>query len=236
MITPFQPGCPWFDLHLNYPPNVEWCEEKLCSWVLTPFNAWTNLAYVALGVYAWAKMKDSKSAAFRFFGPAAMIVGITSLIWHSSLNFFTQIFDFFGMYAFCILLVMFNLARSQRWPAPPKAFRWFWLGVTALTGITVGASLLNPHFPIQIFVFILILMIVTTELKLKLKPGQNRKWFWATFFTLIAAVIFSALDATRKLCDPENHWFQGHGMWHLLSGLALYFAFLHERQFEDELF
>ena len=232
----FQPGCPWFEYHLNFPPNIEWCEEKLCSFIVTPFNAWTNMAYVLVGIYVWLKMRKSKSEAFRFFGPATVIVGLTSFLWHSSLNFYTQIFDFFGMYTFCVLLIMFNKARLHSWPTPPRAFHRFWIWVTGLTVLTASSLMLNPHFPIQVFVLLLILAILRTELMERLEKGEHRRWFWASFFTLLSAAVFSALDASRIVCYADNHWFQGHGVWHLLSALSLYFSYKHQAQFEAKIF
>lgn len=238
----FLPGCPWFDLHANHPPNIDWCEEKLCSWVLTPFNAWTNLAYVLIGLWIWKQMKNSKSRVLRFFGPALVIVGVTSLIYHSSLNFYTQIFDFLGMYVFCVLLIMFNLARSKegvdlyglrlKWPEPPKAFLWFWIWTITLTVVTTLSLVISIHFPIQLYVLGLIAMIIVTELR---QSAPSRKYFWMTIASMFLAAIFSALDASRILCFPENHWFQAHGMWHLLGAMALFFSFHHYKQFENEI-
>jgi len=239
-VQKFLPGCPWYDLHANHPPNVDWCEEKLCSWILTPFNTWTNLGYILVGLWIWWKMRNSKSRVLGFFGPAVFIVGITSLVYHASLNFYTQIFDFLGMYVFCVLLVMFNLSRSKegvtvfglrlKWPEPPRAIRAFWGWTIAITVLTTVASMV--HFPIQLFVFILILLIITTELK---QTAPSRKYFWLTVLCFLIAAIFSALDVSRILCNPQNHYFQGHGIWHLLGGLALFFSFFHYRQFENEI-
>ena len=36
------PGCPWSGFT---PPNVDWCEEELCAWVVNPADTWSNLAY-----------------------------------------------------------------------------------------------------------------------------------------------------------------------------------------------
>ena len=63
MTTPvFGPGCPWFDLHARFPPNIDWCEEKLCAVIVTPFNSWTNLAYLMVaGVFLLKWLSDPKN-------------------------------------------------------------------------------------------------------------------------------------------------------------------------------
>jgi hypothetical protein len=228
----FLPGCPWFDLHANHPPNIDWCEEKLCSWIVTPFNTWTNLGYMLIGLFIWNQMRKSQSRVLRFFGPAMFIVGLSSLIYHASLNFYTQIFDFFGMYTFCVLLIMFNLSRVKKWPEPPKAFRWFWIWTIVLTIVTTVCLMISIHFPIQIFVFGCIIAILVTELK---ATAPSRKYFWLTLVSIFSAAVFSALDASRVLCNPENHLFQGHGVWHILGAVALFFSFKHYQQFEKEI-
>jgi hypothetical protein len=233
--TQFLPGCPWYDLHAKYPPNVDWCEEKLCSWIVTPNNTWTNLAYIFLGLYVWAKMRNSKSHLMRFFGPAVTIVGISSFIFHASLNQFTQVFDFFGMYTFCMLLIMFNRARADKWHPMPHAFRVFWAWVVGITAVTILSVLV--HLPIQFYVVFLIYGIIYTEFKAE-PPGhgEHRHYFWLTVITLGVAELLSILDLKRVLCNPTNHYFQGHGAWHVLAALALWFSFKHYRQFEEEIF
>jgi len=230
MQSLFQPGCPWYDLHIQYPPNIDWCEEKLCSWIVTPFNTWTNVAYSLIGLSIWIKMRKSPSAFLRFFGPASFIVGLTSFIYHASLNLFTQVFDFFGMYVFCVLLIMFNLARAGKWPAPPRAFVRFWIWVVGLTAFTVVSYFI--HFPIQLYVLFLIMTILVTEFK---ATAPSRKYFWYTVVAMAVAVTFSALDHAGIICSPENHYFQGHGVWHLLGAVALWTSFQHYRQFESSL-
>lgn len=39
----------------------------------------------------------------------------------------------------------------------------------------------------------------------------------------------SLLDLARVSCDPGNHFFQGHAVWHLGSALALYLVCQHYR-------
>lgn len=40
----------------------------------------------------------------------------------------------------------------------------------------------------------------------------------------------SLADLSRALCDPDNHFVQGHAVWHLVSALALYCLVQHYRQ------
>lgn len=42
-------------------------------------------------------------------------------------------------------------------------------------------------------------------------------------FLILSAFLFWALDFRKIwICDPHNHLFQGHAVWHILSGAAYY--------------
>lgn len=225
ITTPvFGPGCPWFDLHARFPPNIDWCEEKLCAVVVTPFNSWTNLAYLIAAALMWFGARRATEPALRLFGPATAVTGLASFAYHQSLNMFSQLLDFFGMYAFCILLLMANLRRMERWPAGQRGQSWYWMAVAAMTVLT-AISFWMGIAP-QWYVGLLIVLVVVTELA---QHPPERHFFWASVLVVIAASVLSALDLTRTVCDAANHWLQLHGLWHVLTAMAIYLAFLHIR-------
>ena len=225
MNTPaFGPGCPWFDLHSRFPPNIDWCEEKLCALVGTPFTSWTNLGYLLVAVAMGLLARRCAQPALRLFAPATLLTGLGSFVYHQSLNLFSQLLDFMGMYTFCVLMLMANLQRMRRWPAGDSALATYGLAVVALTALSAASFQLG--FPAQWYVGILILLIVGTEL---VQPARSRRFFWASVLTMAIAAVLSALDLTRTVCDAGNHWLQLHGLWHLLSAAAIALAFLHLR-------
>lgn len=171
----------------------------------------------------WYLGKDLKSKALRFYGPAGVIVGVSSLVYHASNNFILQIFDFFGMYCFCFLLILINLERAGK-----HAFKYYWHLVLGTTVFTVLADF--TLFPIQILVLLLILSVIISEFRVK--GNFSRKWF---YLSMVIALGFSIADHEGIFCDPHNHVVQGHAIWHLLGAFALLFSFLHHRQFDSEL-
>jgi hypothetical protein len=224
-FSPMQPGCPWHDLHTQFPPNVDWCEEKVCSLILTPNNAWTNLAYLLIGWMMLRRTRHQSNEVLKFFGKAAILVGSFSFLYHISLNAFTQIFDFLGMYLFCFILIQSNLSRSGNWPDGRAGRIRFWQSVIGLTLVTIGLMLV--HFPIQSIIGVLLGVIVFTEFRQK---TASRKNFWISIVFITVAAVFSVLDVKRILCWPENHWFQAHGIWHITSAISLWFAFRHAEE------
>lgn len=221
----FGPGCPWYDLHLRFPPNIDWCEEKLCAVVVTPFNSWTNIAYLIVAALIWTATRDTRDTAVRLFAPATALTGISSFIYHQSLNVFSQVLDFFGMYTFCVLLLMANLSRMHKWPHGAQGARRYWYLVTALTGLTALSFLIG--IPAQIYVAVLIVLIIWTELA---QYTPSRHYFWLSVVAMAVAAVFSALDLARIWCSADNHWFQPHGIWHIITALAIWLAFQHIRR------
>ena len=39
--------CPWSDYA---PATIAFCERRLCAWIVEPSNAWSNVAYVLVGL------------------------------------------------------------------------------------------------------------------------------------------------------------------------------------------
>lgn len=211
------PGCPWSGWT---PPNLDWCEAELCSWVTNPAGTWSNLAYVVLGVWMWHLARRSGRPELRLFGPASVAVGVFSGIYHASYTFFFQFFDFVGMFLFCFVVITLNAERLG------------WIGARRRTAACLGGvaalSALVPlgfqiGFPIQALVFFLILGMVAQEWALRTRVAAGTRYgaYWLALGLIGAGAVCSALDLSRAWCDPDDHWIQGHAAWHLLSAASL---------------
>ena len=208
-------GCPWSGWAL---PNLKWCEANLCAWVTTPANTWSNLAYlaVALLMRRWAGARP----LLRPFAPAAVATGVSSFAYHASYTYFFQFFDFVGMFLFAGLPVTLNAVRLG------------WISERARRlvygALVIGCSALVPiffrnHVPIQAIVALLIAVAISQELILwfgRATP-ESRGWWLVAVGVLAVAATCSGLDLSRVWCDPENHWLQGHAVWHVLSAVSL---------------
>jgi len=196
--------------------------------------AWSNLGYIAVGLIMIALSKNLKSRPLRFFGYGAIIVGLSSLAYHVSNSFALQIFDFFGMYVDCYLLLFINLQRLGK-NVLKGSFKKYWAAVTLTTALTVAFDFTT--FPIQGLVFVLILGIVATEFmnwKAKKSP-YSLGFFFASLVSMTIAISCSILDVKRVFCNPMDHLIQGHALWHWFGSIAMLFSFLHYRQFDRQL-
>lgn len=224
---PIPPGCPWSGMQESFgQPNVKWCEERLCAWVNEPANAWSNLAYLAVALWCFARARSTGSRTWAHFGWTLTLVGAMSFVYHATNNFGTQVLDFVGMYVFAFLLVALNLFRagwlSRSRVAPLQA------------GLAVLFTLLVPvmkavHFPYQAVVLVAVFVIIGTEVVIARRPGPRASYrdFGLGLVFLAAGAAFSASDVTGAFCSPTNHWVQGHAIWHALGAVALFFTARH---------
>lgn len=225
-MTPFGPSCPWYDaLQAHGPANVKWCEERVCAWINEPANTWSNLGYLAAGVWIFLQARKTRSAVGQFFGAIVFVMGALSFYYHASNNFLTQAFDFLGMYLMAFFLVATN-ARRLGWPR--AGLEWIYLAACA-AGTWALWPINASGFPIQWTVAITGAVVLVTELAARAKENNRSSlaWFWAAIGTLIVAESFSLADLKRVWCDPTNHWLQGHALWHWIGAAAMIFIYRH---------
>jgi hypothetical protein len=105
-------------------------------------------------------------------------------------------------------------------------------GTTLLT-----VALDFTRFPIQGIVLFLILGIIGTEFLAyqRRTTHYSLRYFLSSMGAMSIAISCSALDLKRVFCNPADHLIQGHALWHWFGALAMFFSFLHYRQFDQQL-
>lgn len=211
-------------------PNVKWCEETLCGVISEPANTWSNLAYLVVAAGLFFVTRKEPNRMLRFWAPAAFWVGISSLVYHASVTFVLQVFDFFGMYFFFNLVLLLNLTRLGT-VTPQAFFKTLYLSIVGLTVLTV--VLAKTPFPIQGIVVVLLIATLTSEVmasRRSAEPVAHRD-LYVCLALIAVAFAFSASDASRLRCDPHDHLFPGHAVWHVFGAASMVFAYRHYRQF-----
>ncbi len=232
-VNPHGHSCPWYpSAELFGAPNIKWCEETLCHWVSEPANTWSNILYLLVAFYIFYSANKTKQKELIWLGPAMFIMGLFSLAFHLSNNYFTQVLDFIGMYLFVFWLLILNLRRLDIVKESNQ--------VKVMTALSIGCTVLVHLMYINFLKFQVIIMfavaaiLYTEYLCYKKEKGLGIKYKVYTIGIVFVALaqLASQLDQHRVLCDPQNHWLQGHAVWHILAAIGLTLAYKFYEQFQ----
>jgi hypothetical protein len=233
------PGNP--DSCLADVPNTCWCEAiHTGELVKQPTNTWSNLGFVVAGLLIlWQVGRDrdqppvlsnpmTTSTAYAVaLGAVVLFLGPGSMFFHGSITDWGGWIDTYSLSLFGSFGLLYALARIFHWS--DGVFLGVYLGVNALTGVFTW---LVDGTGTPIFALLVAGWVHTEGVILFRAPGGvQRQWPWlgaALGVFAVAMLIWSLSQTGRPLCDPYS-WFQGHGVWHLLSAVAAGFTFLYLR-------
>ena len=227
--NPHPPNCPWHSsADLLGAPNIKWCETTLCAWISEPANTWSNLLYLVLGLVIYLQCRRSPRIELRWMGPAMFAMGLLSGVYHASNNYLSQVFDFVGMFLLVFWFLVINLRRNG-WVGARAQVPVF-TGLLA-TGVVLVHTMYLVHWPFQWLIALATVATVATEFSARRSVAQHVPlgYFLSSLVLMGLAQAASLADLTRALCDPDNHFVQGHALWPLVSALALYLACQHYR-------
>lgn len=229
-VPSLAPQCPWYELSEMAKPNVKWCEATQCGWITEPANTWSNLAFIISGLIIWYLARKKNQKSLTLIGQVGVFVGACSFVYHMSYTMVLQVFDFVAMYAFVGVLLLFNLRRLEK-ISREKQLPFFF-------GLVIGCTALFMAFyalkiPMQIIVAVLVVAFIVSEFmaRKKLPTKPNSKNFIFAFLSLGVALTFTLLDVTRTWCNPDDHIFQGHAIWHVFNALTIFFIYKYFEQF-----
>jgi len=232
--NPHPPACPWHaSAELLGAPNIKWCETTLCNWISEPANTWSNLLYLIFAVVILLQCRRSVHVELRRMGPFMLLMGMLSAAYHASNNYLSQLLDFAGMYLLVFWFLVINLRRNGWIPA--RAQQPVHAGLVVL-GLVLVHLMYLLHWPFQWLIALASAGIVVTEFSARRHPAERVPLgvFGASLLTMGIAQAASLADLSRALCDPDNHFVQGHAVWHLVSALALYLSCQHYRKLLPE--
>lgn len=211
--------CPWSGYA---PATIAFCERRVCAWVVEPSNAWSNLAYVFVGLWILGRARDRGGGALSAIGVAAILLGLGSFSFHATGIRAFEVVDVSGMYLVSGLGLTFALRRLLGW-SDAGAIAFFAGSVLASSGLMIALG--NDG----IVVFgVETAAVALLELHLRTRnPIGAGRWMVAAVGVLLGALVIWRLDFTGVLCDPDNHWITGHAVWHALTAasILLFFEF-----------
>ncbi|MDA8792443.1 ceramidase [Bacteriovoracaceae bacterium] len=232
-----EPHCPYYAFsEMVGGPNVKWCEQTVCGYFNEPNLTWTNLTYIFMAIFfIWHVRKIARSE-FTYFAWSIFFTGLFSFIYHATNNWISQYGDFFGMYLMLSAIIGLNLSRASIITTKLTMASFYFIFVLAFTVLFFISPSIN--FPVQFIVVIGVIIILITEFLATKKSSEpiSHVNFVTSLFFFIVAITFSILDHKRILCSPDNHWFQGHGMWHMVATVAFIFTYRHYLAIDQKYF
>jgi hypothetical protein len=218
-------ACPWDGFE---PGSIRFCEERLCSWVAEPANAWSNAAFIVIGCYVLWRASRYAADPIRLIGVTSIMVGFGSFFFHASGTWIGEFVDLSTMFLISSLMLSLELRRLFALTTRATIVTYLSLSISAIVIIipfrVVGIPLFDLH---------LLTTIGAHVLCARKGLVANRRWMYALIATYLLASVVWALDYTGKLCDPTNHIFTGHSAWHVLAAVCMYLFYRYQRQFFD---
>lgn len=223
VVPPLPAGCPWSGWTL---PDIKHCEANLCGWVTAPANTWSNLAFLAAGLWIISRDEDGDWLAAGGLGPVSLIVGATSLAFHASYTFAGQVLDYLGMFVLMGWVIARAFLRNGR--ASRAGAKRLWAGLVAAS---LAALFAFRALGWGIQTLVLVQALAWAALELRLLARRDAPAYgplWAAGGLLAAAYACWHLDHSA-LCRPDDHWFQFHAAWHILCAAAFVAAWKFHR-------
>lgn len=215
-------GCPYDSFE---GANLVLCEANLCEWIAQPAAAWSNVGFLIAASLIWRWSREDETPA-RFLAPIAVLTAIGSFAFHASGTLVGQLVDQSLMFFETALFITIGSVRLR---AKPSSLRRL-LTYPAIVGLSIAFLVGEPRSGIGLLVLhgcIVVFLEVQTWWRYR---GYRVRNALAAIATLVVAFTLWSLDASRTLCDPNNHVFTAHAAYHLLGALSFLFWYRHFAQ------
>jgi len=220
---------------LDTQPNTCYCERlRTGKMVLQPINTWTNVGYMAVGLAILAVL-PSLLGANPMAGPDLYSVGLGmviiflgpgSMFFHASMKAWGGWIDNISMNLFISWVALYDVFRLVH--GSELLFSVAWLLVNGVIGAFLIAYL-RKGYGKWVFAGLIGFYLLTSVLVALSVGGVHRDFGWLIVALAVFSVAFAIQQLSqtnRPLCFPDS-WFQGHGLWHLMTALAAGSIFLY---------
>jgi hypothetical protein len=207
---------------------MHFCEEITHGPLAQPANAISSLSFVIVGLFLIRIVRQRD--VLLLFPISAVLVGITSFLYHASWTFFFQVFDVSSMFMLSCLLISFNLWRLGSITRKQLPFAYVILLLLSIAAmVTIRRKTGEYLFGLEIAVVAALEGILASR-----RAGTHYADFLKALGIFLAAYGIWLLDVHEIACAPRNHWLQGHAVWHVLNAFCFYFLYRFYRQFGSE--
>jgi len=199
------------------------CEKWQCSWIRQPFNAWSSLIFLAVGLMlvfeakaeTTLKVNPSRHRKLAIAG-FLFLIGLSSFMSHASEIWFFGYFDF--MFQIGFLGFIAAIRCRTRWG---KSLLFFEIAAATLC-LMISWRVSSPilyFFAAQAIVLELYSWRFARPFA---DSEKNHKYLFMGVGVCLIGLPLFALDRSGTICAPQNHLLQLHGLWHICAALGIY--------------
>ncbi len=196
------------------------CEERDDWFFSQDVNAWTSLAYVAVGLaIAVVVVRRRAPRSFIALGAVTVLEGIGSMLYHGTRGDAVQLLHDVALVGVLGFIAGWHVGRLFDPPAK-RAGAGALVGLC--TGLLVGSAIWAAAPGATSFaVACLAAVLVGAELCAR-RRGLPPVWS-ARLLVVAAAAALAWIGGTpgSALCDPQS-WLQPHALWHLVTALVVF--------------
>jgi hypothetical protein len=212
------------------PATMHFNEENLSGIIMQPFNTWTNLAFIAVSLLIFLIYgKTDIGKKIMLIPVAGIFIGISSFIYHAQFYFFFQVFDLSSMFLLASFLFSYNLLRLNIIKGISYHICFFLLFMLLIAILLIIRDKIGE----LIFGGVLIISIILEMVNFFMNKNTSYKNYIVAIVIFIVSYVIWQFDCRHIFIKPENHFFQGHGMWHILNAVSIFFLYVFYRQFEQ---
>jgi hypothetical protein len=219
-------------------PDRCFCERLHVGVIRQPINTWSNLAFISVGVtvlavavrdFTLATPKRANPMRTNFvypiiYGAVTILIGLGSMLYHSSLAFVWQTVDVTSIYLLASFMLLYNLSRMRRMKGGVFA------GAYLLANLVMGYTAIRwPVTRRYIVVFLILAVLVSEIIIYKKRHPRTDLWFFrAALVSLALAGVCWILDIGRVFCLPDS-LLQAHALWHVFMAMTIGFVYFYYR-------
>ena len=221
-------GSPWDNMALSHTVEMqEYCEfTDLEAYIRQPANSWSNFFFLLFGIWVFQCGWKHRKCSDQFF-PLDITLAITfaylcfgSFLFHASLTLVGQHWDMAATYGLVGTLgVCVGLKALETQRGPNILVRWVALTLALLLDFFFYLF----KWELNSFIALPIEGLLVGGLCVTLYRMDRSRYsagiLLASQCSIFLAVALRQLDIAKIGCDPKS-WFQGHAIWHLLTGLS----------------
>ena len=219
--------------------TAEYCElDQSTHFFRQTINTYSNLGYFFLGMMVvlisiydkkngntnHANLLQQFPTLSALFGCCLLYLCFGSSFFNASLTWIGQRADMNATYSICISLIAISSYRLLYKENAPESFKRLLIFIILL--IIVGFVQLHLIISSSILLpaLVLLVTILTTINYLKNKKNYNIQLAILSLLLMIGAYIIRTIDVMKIACDPTSV-FQGHALWHFLTGMSAFFLY-----------